>query len=51
MKDIKTYSEFINKEIDFKMKPVDYTESIKTVLGKDTIIYTFVTKNDEYSIR
>jgi hypothetical protein len=50
MKKIKKYSYFLNEEIDFKMKPVDYEESNDIILGKKTKIYTFKTKNDEYSL-
>jgi 3-phenylpropionate/cinnamic acid dioxygenase small subunit len=46
MKKIKKYSYFLNEEIDFKMKPVDYEESNDIILGKKTIVTYLINEFD-----
>jgi len=50
MKELKKYIEFINEEIEFKMFPVDYEERKDLIFNKETTIFEFKTKNDEYSL-
>jgi hypothetical protein len=40
----------LNEELDFKMVPVEYIEKKGLVFDKETIIYSFKTKNDDYSV-
>jgi len=51
MRIILDYQNFkLNEDSEFKMIPVEYQEEFGSILDKDTIIYKFRTKYDEYSV-